>query len=128
MISFFANYGYYAQAAWMRDREAHKPRGTMYAHWMQNIHRQVKQTLEDTGGLMKKYYDRNVIEEPSIGVGDRVMLNANNMCTKYPWQKLSPKFYGLFKVLEWKGNRAYKLEILPPWKMHPVFHVSLLQP
>ena len=77
---------------------------------------------------MKKYYDRNVIEEPSIGVGDRVMLNANNMCTKYPWQKLSPKFYGLFKVLEWKGNRAYKLEILPPWKMHPVFHVSLLQP
>ena len=66
----------------MKDREAHKSRGTMYAHWMQNIHRQVKQTLEDTGGLMKKYYDRNVTEEPSIGVGDRVMLNANNMCTK----------------------------------------------
>ena len=27
-----------------------------------------------------------------------------------------------------KGERAFKLEILPRWKIHPVFHVSLLEP
>jgi len=31
-------------------------------------------------------------------------------------------------VLEKKRNRAYKLEISPRWKFHPVFHVSLLEP
>ena len=54
-----------------------------------------------------------------------VMLNAKNIHTKRPSKKLSPKLYGPFKVLEKKGSRAYKLEISPRCKIHPVFHVSL---
>jgi len=76
---------------------------------------------------MKKYYDRKGTEQPSIEVGDLVMLNAKNIRTRRPSKKLSPKLYGPFKVLEKKGNRAYKLEISPRWKIHPVFHVSLLE-
>jgi len=74
---------------------------------------------------MKKYYDRKATEQPSIKVGDLVMLNPKNIRTKGPSKKLSPKPYGPFKVLEQKGSRAYKLEISPRWKIHPVFHVSL---
>jgi len=37
--------------------------------------------------------------------------------------------YRPFKVLEVKkGARAFKLEISPRWKIHPIFHVSLLEP
>jgi len=61
-------------------------------------------------------------------VGDLVMLNAKNIRTKRTSKKLSPKLYGSFKVLEKKGSQAYKLEISPRWKIHPVFHVSLLEP
>jgi len=57
-----------------------------------------------------------------------VMLNAKNIRTKRPSKKLGPKLYGTFKVLEKKGSRAYRLEISPRWKIHPVFHVSLLEP
>jgi len=100
----------------------------MYAHWMQDIQQKAKQTLENTRESMKKYYDRKATEQPNLEVGDLVMLNAKNIRTKRPAKKLSPKLYGPFKVFEKKGNRAYKLEISPRWKIHPVFHVSILEP
>ena len=56
------------------------------------------------------------------------MLNAKNIRTEHATKKLSPKLYGLFKVLEKRGNRAFKLDISPGWKIHPVFQVSLLEP
>jgi len=77
---------------------------------------------------MKKYYDQKATEQPNIEVGDLVIMNAKNIGTKRPSKKLSPKLYGPFEVLEKKGNRASKLEISPRWKIHPVFHVSLLEP
>ena len=55
------------------------------------------------------------------------MLNAKYIRTKRPTKKLSPRLYGPFKVLEKQGNRAFKLDISPRWKIHPVFHVSLLE-
>ena len=61
----------------------------MYAHSMQDIYRQAKQTLEDTQELMKKYYDRKATEQLSIEVGDLVMLNAKNIRTKRPTKKMS---------------------------------------
>jgi len=100
----------------------------MSAHWMQDIHRQPKEPLQNTWELMKKYYDRKAIKQPSIEVGDLVMLNAKNRHTKRRKKKLSPKLYGPFKVVERKGSRAYKLEISPRWKINHVFHVSLLEP
>ena len=77
---------------------------------------------------MSKYYDRQVKQQPDIAVGDLVMLNAKNIWTKRPTKKLSPRLYGPFKVIERRGNRAFKLEISPRWKIHPIFHVSLLEP
>ena len=100
----------------------------MYTHWMKTIQERARTTLEQTREAMKKYYDQRATPQPDIDIGDLVMLNAKNIRTKRPTKKLTPRLYGLFKVLEKQGNRAYKLEIPPPWKIHPVFHVSLLEP
>jgi len=112
----------------MKEREAHNPGATMYAHWMQDIYRQGKQNLENGREWMKKYYNRRAMEQPRIEGGDLVMLNAKYIRTKRPSKKLCLKLYGPFKVLERKESRAYKLEISPPGKIHPVFNVSLLEP
>src|ERR1700712_5592832 len=78
---------------------------------------------------MKTYYDRKARQQPDIKVGDLVMLNAKNIRTKRLTKKLSPRLHGPFKVLELKkGEQAFKLEISPQWKIHPVFNVSLLEP
>ena len=128
MTPFFANYGFHRHTEWMKEREAQNPGATMYADWIHDIHQQVKETLENTRESMKKYYDRKATRQPSIEVRDLVMMNPKNISTKRPSKKLGPKLYGPFKVLEKKGSMAYKLEISPWWKNHPLFHVSLLEP
>ena len=41
--------------------------------------------------------------------------------------KLSPKYYGPYKVLQNIGSIAYKLELHTYSRLHPIFHVSCLK-
>lgn len=63
-----------------------------------------------------------------FNTGDLVLLSAKNLKQKRPSKKLSHKFLGPFKVLEPVGKQAYRLALPPTYKIHPVFHVSYLEP
>ena len=56
------------------------------------------------------------------------MLDMSNFRTNRPSKKLDMRRQGPFKVLEIISRSAYKLKLPPSWKVHPVFHVSLLRP
>jgi len=95
--------------------------------WMKTVQENARTTLEQTREAMKKYYDWKATPQPNIETGDLVMLNAKHIKSKRPTRKFTPLLYGPFKVLEKQGNQAFKLDIQAHWKIHPVFHVSLLE-
>ena len=112
----------------MKEREVQNPGAQQYAYWMQIILVQAHDALERTQESMRKYYNRKAQQQPDIKVGNQVMLNAKKILTKRPVKKLIPKLFGPFKVLEKRGTRAFKLEISPQWEIHPIFHLSVLEP
>lgn len=42
-------------------------------------------------------------------------------------EKLSPRFYGLFKVFKMIGVVSYKLLLPETSRLHPIFHISQLK-
>ena len=55
-------------------------------------------------------------------------LRTTNLKTKRLIKKLGQVKVGPFLVLEKRGRVSYKLELLLDTNIHPVFHVSLLEP
>ena len=57
------------------------------------------------------------------------MLSAKNIRTKRPAKKLDHRFLGPFSIEEAVGKQAYRLKLPQTYsRIHPVFHVSLLEP
>jgi len=100
----------------------------MDTHWKKIVQEDARATHEQTREAMKKYYDRKATPQPDIETGDLVMSNTKNIKSKPPTRKFTQRLYGPFIVLEKKGIRAFKLDIPARWKIHPVFHLLLLEP
>ena len=60
--------------------------------------------------------------------GDKVWLDARFLNRQYESRKLSPKKEGPFIISDVKGPLTYQLSLPDRWKIHPVFHITLLSP
>src|SRR5258705_5247377 len=72
--------------------------------------------------------DKTHIHLPKLEIGDYVMLLCKNIKTTRPLAKLDFKRLGKFNIIKKVSSHAYKLDLLASMKIHPVFHVSLLEP
>src|SRR6201996_8791457 len=61
-------------------------------------------------------------------VGEKVWLDARNLATHQPTPKLAPRRYGPFAVTKVISRTTFQLQLPPQWKIHPIFHASLLTP
>jgi hypothetical protein len=68
------------------------------------------------------------LKGPTFSKGDMVLLATKNINTKRPNKKLDYKYIGPYKILEKISENNYKLELSPKVRLHPIFHISLLEP
>ena len=61
-------------------------------------------------------------------VNDKVWLEAQNLKRNVINPKFAPKQEGPFKITKVLSPLSYQLQIPRSWKIHPVFHTSLLTP
>ena len=91
---------------------------------------EIRDQLLKAQNSMKVQVDKHC-RELELSVGEKVFLNIQpyklKSLAQRQNQKLSPRFYGPFEVLEKVGNAAYKLLLPQGSNIHPVFHVSLLK-
>jgi hypothetical protein len=60
--------------------------------------------------------------------GERVWLEGTHLKLPYKTMKLAPRQYGPFHITAKVSDIAYRLKIPNKWKIHNVFHASLLTP
>jgi hypothetical protein len=73
------------------------------------------------------YYNKSKLEGPRFRKGNLIYLLRRNIKTIRSSDKLDYKKFGLFKVKRNIKNISYELHLLPTIKIHPVFHIFLLE-
>jgi hypothetical protein len=90
----------------------------------------VHESLKVAQSRQKSYADKRR-RDLSFEIGDFVYLKVSPMRGTRIFRvkgKLAPKYVGPFKIIDYKGEVAYQLELPPQLsEVHDVFHVSQLR-
>ncbi len=100
--------------------------------FVQRCHRtwtRARETLIRVGAGTKAKADRHRSRPPVYVVGQKVWLSTKNIPLRSVCNKLAPKFIGPFPVTKIISPVTVRLK-LPPAdrRIHPVFHVSKIEP
>jgi transposase InsO family protein len=132
MTPFVELYGYHPNSITSSLNEKSKVQAVEdHIENQQQILQILKDNMTMAQNRMKQQADQHRSKR-SFEVGDWVFLRVQpykQMSLKQAKKdnKLSPKYYGPYKVLQKIGTMAYKLELAASSRVHPVFHVSCLK-
>jgi hypothetical protein len=132
MSPFYALYGYSplirinikadvpggeAPSARARIEKLANERDTLLQHWKR---------ASDT---QQKWYNKKHTPR-TFTMGDKVMLSAKNIRQLRPSKKLADRYLRPFEVVAVISThgQAYKLKLPLTYRIHPVFHVLMLEP
>jgi len=130
MSPFYANYGYHPRATLkiLPEKGHENSAAEAYVDHIWWVHEKLQATLEQMQARYKKEFDKNAAPAPEFKVGDRIWLNRRNIGTIRPSQKLDFRRLEPFKIVNVVGESkaAFELKLPNHWRIHPIFHASLL--
>lgn len=130
MTPFFANYGYHPRyELGVKPESSPTPEILKdYQDQMRKLDDYLRAEMKYAQGIQAEQADKHRISPPNFQPGDKVWLLRKHIKTTRPSDKLDFKRLGKFEILAKVSSHAYKLALPPSMRIHPVFHVSLLEP
>jgi len=87
----------------------------------------MKEHIKETQVRYKEFTDVKKRESVIFQVGDKIWLLRCNIKSSQPFDKLNYRKIRPFSIEKQINTVAYRLELPPSMKIHPIFHVSLLE-
>jgi transposase InsO family protein len=125
---YFANHGKHPN---LFERTLPSPKAEAAiksAEEMKKIHGEMSSKLLHAQNQSISYVNQKRKTAPQLKRGDKVYLHTKNLRTKRPSKGLDNVKVGPFLISKQNGPVTYTLELPPDAKIHPRFHVSLLEP
>jgi hypothetical protein len=126
---FKLTYGYNPRTSVGEVVEVVHPASAAFVERLQSSLSFARKCLIAAQQRQKALADKRRIDQ-EYKAGDKVLLSTKYLNLKHSEKsrKLLPKWIGPFEVVQVVVSVAYKLKMNPGWRVHPVFHVSLLEP
>lgn len=124
---FFLNYGFHPRMDFLKTSSTTGVPPSQYPGKLNSVreiaHRLLLKSQETYTHYANKHRTHREFE-----VGDLVFVSTANFNTTRPSKKLDYRKLGPFPVLEKFSPVTYKIKLPKSVRVHPVFHVSLLEP
>jgi hypothetical protein len=129
MSPFEANYGYHPRSPLDLRLPTNIPSVEDLHDKRLDLRSQLVDNLARAQANYKRFYDRHARDVPEhIALNKLVYLNARNIKQRHTG-KLAQRLLGPFKIIAASESPlAWKLELPDTMRIHPYFHVSLLEP
>jgi RNase H-like domain found in reverse transcriptase/Reverse transcriptase (RNA-dependent DNA polymerase)/Integrase zinc binding domain/Chromo (CHRromatin Organisation MOdifier) domain/Retroviral aspartyl protease len=126
---FFANYGFHPNLN--RDPKGIKPiaeKANISVEKMKELHKMLKEELDFISKRTTEFANRKRSEGPDLKEGEMVYLLRKHIKTKRPSDKLDHTKLGPYKIKKKLGPVTFELDVPEGMRIHPLFHISLLEP
>ena len=127
---FVSCYGFTPTGADFPDRpldDGISPKGQAMASKLIEIQSECRRKIKAANVYQKQLQDRK--RKPLLlSAGDKVYVSSRHIKSFRPKKKLDWKYFGPGTVIEKINDVAYRVDLPGTPNIHPVFHVSLLEP
>jgi len=126
---FFANKRYHPNITVHPECDIASSRAHNFAVDLNELQSTLKTEISAAQQRYQKSADVRYSPAPDFKVGDKVFVKAQFFQTTWPSKKLSKKYLEPYEIIAQPGTLLFTLRLPESMcSVHPVFHVSMLEP